>query len=64
MNWLKRGRIHSEFGKEIVNSGSIREKINEFIVSSRTDISSVVFSLDCSPTNRERELGLDRRETG
>ncbi|KAL1684634.1 hypothetical protein GGG16DRAFT_67892, partial [Schizophyllum commune] len=20
--------------------------------------------LDCSPTNRERELGLDRRETG
>ncbi len=21
-------------------------------------------SLDCSPTNRERELGLDRRETG
>jgi hypothetical protein len=21
-------------------------------------------ALDCSPTNRERELGLDRRETG
>ncbi|PKX99772.1 hypothetical protein P168DRAFT_102798 [Aspergillus campestris IBT 28561] len=21
-------------------------------------------SVDCSPTNRERELGLDRRETG
>jgi len=21
-------------------------------------------SLNCSPTNRERELGLDRRETG
>uniref|UniRef100_A0A0N4Z8K1 Fibrinogen C-terminal domain-containing protein n=1 Tax=Parastrongyloides trichosuri TaxID=131310 RepID=A0A0N4Z8K1_PARTI len=24
----------------------------------------ILRSLDCSPTNRERELGLDRRETG
>jgi hypothetical protein len=24
----------------------------------------VLLLVDCSPTNRERELGLDRRETG
>ena len=30
-------------------------------LSLRTRIRQV---MDCSPTNRERELGLDRRETG
>ncbi|WZZ00090.1 hypothetical protein YC2023_072418 [Brassica napus] len=37
--------------------------------STRTEISCgtkgrIHQVLDCSPTNRERELGLDRRETG